>query len=58
MRESGADFLLGVHRHGDDLLAPRVHELTVTAFAAPLLHKARGFQPSNQFTPCHCTIVT
>ena len=58
MRESGADFLLGVHRYGDDLLALRVHELPVTACAAPLFHKARGFQPSNQCTPRHCAIVT
>ena len=58
MRESGADFFLGVHRYGDDLRSLGVHELPMTAFAAPVFHKARGFQPSNQFTPRHCAIIT
>ena len=53
MGESGADLLLGVDRHGDNLLARRVHEETVTAFTAPVFHKACGFQASNEFTPRH-----
>ena len=58
MGESGANFLLGVHRDGDDRLALRVHELTVTAFAAPVFYKACGFQSSNQFTPRHWLSIT
>ena len=56
MGESGADFLLGVDLHGDDLLALGVHELTVTAFGASAFHKACGFQSSWEFTPRHCAL--
>ena len=58
MGESGANFLLRVHRYGDDRLALRVHELTVTACAAPVFYKARGFQPSNQIHPTHWLNIT
>ena len=58
MGESGADFLLGVDRHGDDLVALGVHELTVTAFGSSAFHKACGFQPSYEFTPRHCASIT
>ena len=53
MRESGADCLLGVYRHGNDLLALRVRKLTVVAL--PLLCSTEPAAFSRRINSPHVT---
>ena len=53
MPEAWTDLAFRVDRNGDDLLGPRMNQLSVAAFARAMLDEASLLQPTNEFAPRH-----